>query len=105
MKNFGLIVLFLVSGLGFSFAKDKIKSPQVTVEELKQHVSYLASDALKGRKTGSEGDSLAAEYIRKSLMADGLLPLYDKGFQRLPTIRLREMWYLPDMDFRSMKTV
>lgn len=82
MKNFGLIVLFLVTGLGFSFAKDKIKSPLVTVAELKQHVSYLASDALKGRKTGSEGDSLAAEYIRKSLKADGLVPLYDKGFQR-----------------------
>jgi Zn-dependent M28 family amino/carboxypeptidase len=81
MKNTGLVVLFLIAGLSFSFAKDKIKSPQVTVVELKQHVSYLASDALKGRKTGTEGDSLAAEYIRKSLMADGLLPLYDKGFQ------------------------
>lgn len=81
MKNFGLVVLFFIAGLGFSFAKDKIKSPQVTVAELKQHVSYLASDALKGRKTGTEGDSLAAEYIRKNLMADGLLPLYDKGFQ------------------------
>ena len=81
MKNIGLIVLFLIAGLSFSFAKDKIKSPQVTVVELKQHVSYLASDALKGRKTGTEGDSLAAEYIRKSLIADGLLPLYDKGFQ------------------------
>jgi len=82
MKNTGLVVLFLVAGLGFSFAKDKIKSPLVTVAELKQHVSYLASDALKGRKTGTEGDSLAAEYIRKILKADGLLPLYDKGFQR-----------------------
>lgn len=29
----------------------------------KQHISYLASDALKGRFTGSKGEKLAAKYI------------------------------------------
>jgi Zn-dependent M28 family amino/carboxypeptidase len=37
---------------------------------------------LKGRLTGSEGDSLSAEYIRKELKASGLVPLYSNGFQR-----------------------
>ena len=37
---------------------------------------------MKGRLTGSEGDSLSAEYIRKELKASGLVPLYSNGFQR-----------------------
>ena len=75
--GFAILVLFTIS-----FSKDKIKSPDVTVNELKKHISYLASDELKGRRTGTEGDSLAAEYIRKELTEDGLIPLYDKGFQK-----------------------
>ena len=64
----------------FSFSPVK-KTQVVTVNELKQHVSYLASDKLKGRLTGSNGDSLAAEYIRGELKQSGLKPLYDNGFQ------------------------
>ncbi|MDP2337824.1 MAG: M20/M25/M40 family metallo-hydrolase [Bacteroidota bacterium] len=82
MKIFRAIGFAFLVLITISFSKDKIKSPEVTVNELKMHVSYLASDELKGRKTGTEGDSLAAEYIRKELKEDGLVPLYDKGFQR-----------------------
>lgn len=78
LKNLGIAIL-VISCL--SFSKGKIKSPEITRDELKAHVSYLASDALKGRKTGMEGDSLAAEYIRKQLKEIGLVPLQDKGFQ------------------------
>lgn len=74
------IVIFALSTI--SFSKDKNKLPEVTVDELKKHISYLASEDLKGRKTGTEGDSLAAEYIRAQLKASGLISLYDKGFQR-----------------------
>ncbi len=79
LGKIGFILIVLVT---ISFTEDKKKSPEVTVGELKKHVSYLASDALKGRLTGSEGDSLAAEYIRGVLKESGLIPLYDKGFQR-----------------------
>jgi hypothetical protein len=82
MRIFGKLAVVLIILIGFSFAKGKIKSPEVTVDELKTHVSYLASDALKGRRTGTEGDSLAAEYIRKELKEIGLVPLRNKGFQR-----------------------
>lgn len=82
MRIFGKLAVVLIILIGFSFAKGKIKSPEVTVDELKTHVSYLASDALKGRRTGTEGDSLAAEYIRKELKEIGLVPLHNKGFQR-----------------------
>ena len=78
LKQISLVVIVIAC---FSFSKGKIKSPEVTVAELKAHISFLASDALKGRKTGLEGDSLAAEYIRKQLKESGLIPLQDKGFQ------------------------
>ncbi|EPR71504.1 aminopeptidase [Cyclobacterium qasimii M12-11B] len=31
--------------------------------DLKKHLTYLASDELKGRDTGSEGQKTAAEYL------------------------------------------
>jgi len=82
MRIFGKLGIVLLVLIAFAFTKGKIKSPEVTVDELKKHVSYLASDALKGRRTGTEGDSLAAEYIRKELKSIGLVPLQDNGFQK-----------------------
>jgi hypothetical protein len=55
---------------------------EVTVKELQSHIRYLASDSLKGRFTGSEGDSLAAEYIKAKLASYGFSPLSGDGFQR-----------------------
>jgi hypothetical protein len=55
---------------------------EVTVKELQDHIRYLASDSLKGRLTGSAGDSLSAVYIRKELASFGFQPLSVDGFQR-----------------------
>jgi len=55
---------------------------EITPGELKDHVKYLSSDSLKGRMTGSSGDSLAAVYIRKQLEKAGLIPLTGNGFQK-----------------------
>jgi aminopeptidase YwaD len=82
MKISKKIAFILLVFIAFSFTKGRIKSPEVTVDELKKHVSYLASDELKGRQTGTEGDSLAAEYIRADLKGNGLTPLFGQGFQR-----------------------
>jgi len=55
---------------------------EVTVKELQDHIKYLSSDSLKGRMTGSQGDSLAAEYIKNALASFGFVPLSGDGFQR-----------------------
>jgi aminopeptidase YwaD len=55
---------------------------KITQGELQDHIKYLSSDSLKGRKTGTPGDSLAAIYIRDRLAACGLGPLSGDGFQR-----------------------
>lgn len=41
-------------------------------ENFKQHISYLASDELKGRYTGSAGEKLASTYIIEQLSANGI---------------------------------
>ncbi len=74
------IVLCVLSGVMF-FGASGIRK-EVTVGELKDHIRYLSSDSLKGRLTGSTGDSLAAEYIRKEFRSAGLIPLSGDGFQR-----------------------
>ncbi|MFH1853285.1 MAG: M20/M25/M40 family metallo-hydrolase [Candidatus Neomarinimicrobiota bacterium] len=53
----------------------------ISGKRLQEHVTYLASDALQGRKPGSAGDKLAAEYIRRQFDAAGLEPLAQAGFQ------------------------
>jgi aminopeptidase YwaD len=68
-----LIILFLFSCQGNS---------QITVRELQDHIKYLSSDSLKGRLTGSPGDSLAAEYIKSKFLSYGLSPLSGDGLQR-----------------------
>lgn len=45
---------------------------QPNVERLRTHINYLASDKLEGRRTGSEGAKLAAEYIAKEFARYGL---------------------------------
>ena len=57
-------------------------SRNIYPNELEDHVRFLSSDELKGRMTGSEGDSLAALYIRDRLQMAGLEPLTGDGFQR-----------------------
>jgi len=55
---------------------------EVTTAELQYHIKYLSSDSLRGRRTGTVGDSLAAEYIRNEFTSFGLVPLSGDGFQR-----------------------
>ena len=43
-----------------------------TVHQLKEHVSMLSSAGMEGRKAGSEGERLAAEYVGKALEERGI---------------------------------
>ena len=55
---------------------------EIETGELQDHVKFLSSDSLKGRQTGTPGDSLAAYYIKFQLSQAGLKPLSGDGFQR-----------------------
>lgn len=74
--------LFFVILIVAAFAACTQKyNPDITVKDLKASIGYLASDSLKGRKTGEAGDLLAAEYIRQKFENAGLKLLDENGFQ------------------------
>ena len=68
-----------------------ITSPDITQEEIKQHIRYLASDSLEGRRSGEKGDSLAAMYIAERFKKFGLKPAGDGNsyFQKFSFISKR----------------
>ncbi|MBI9038783.1 MAG: M20/M25/M40 family metallo-hydrolase [Bacteroidales bacterium] len=73
-----LIIIFFNLSLLFS---QTIEEPEITIAELKEHITYLASDSIKGRKPGTPEGLLSAEYIKNSFTETGLKPLADDGFQ------------------------
>ena len=74
--------LFLLSSLILAAACSPKPSlnPEITVDDLKTHVSYLASDELMGRRGGSEYEKLAADYIVKAFERFGLDPAGTNGY-------------------------
>jgi hypothetical protein len=66
--------LSLILILAFSAVAQQRRAEESTpsVERLRAHVTYLASDKLEGRRTGSAGANMAAEYIAKEFSRYGL---------------------------------
>lgn len=56
----------------FLYSACKPSEPATLEQRLKMHVTYLASDDLEGRMTGSPGEQLALEYIRTEFKNIGL---------------------------------
>lgn len=53
----------------------------ITVDELREHLTILASDAYMGRDTGKEGQKMAAAYLKKEFQAMGIPPLDRPGVE------------------------
>jgi len=53
---------------------------------LKNHIFFLGNDSLKGRRTGTEGSKIAAEYIGERLKSLNLIPIAeeDSDYQYIP---------------------
>lgn len=56
------------------------KADRKTLGNLQTHITFLASDKLEGRRTGTPGELLAAEYIASQMQLAGLTPAGDSGF-------------------------
>ncbi|RAJ13503.1 M28 family peptidase [Olleya aquimaris] len=80
MKN---IITVLVLVFLFTACKTKVNDtlkPEdytVTSQEIKDIVSFLADDNLKGRNTGTEGINEAADYVESKFKSYGLKPYFD----------------------------
>lgn len=79
-KIFNLILLSLALTVLLPEAKAQTSSG-ITVADLKQHIYFLASDSLKGRKPGTPEADIAAGYIRDQFISYGLEPIGENGFQ------------------------
>ena len=84
---------FLIIGLlmliGCSHEIQQYSSPEVTSGEILQHIKYLSSDELRGRRTGDEGNRKAAEYIAEQFRSYGLTAVGENGtyFQQFPFLK------------------
>jgi hypothetical protein len=68
-------ILFPLLFVFVAATAQKLKKAEKTiVDNLKQHIYYLADDKLEGRRTGSNGEKLAMEYISSQFKTIGLLP-------------------------------
>ena len=95
MKRLILWVLLLTSFPACVNAK-----PEITIENCKKTLSYLASDEMEGREPGNPGNFIAVSFIRKEFESYGLeTPLQTFtdafreriGFLRWRTIRIEVM--------------
>ena len=80
-----LVVLLAASALVGQQQGGAARRGDVSAERLRQHVVYLASDKLEGRRTGTTGAKAAAEYIAKEFKRYGL-----RGGGYSPEVRSKE---------------
>jgi hypothetical protein len=76
-KHFLAAFLFIGT---FVQAQKLKKEDKQLVANLQTHVQYLSDDKLEGRRTGSAGEKLAAEYISGEFQKQGLQPRGSNGF-------------------------
>jgi len=62
------------------FAQKIKKADKALIKNLQDHIQYLASDALEGRRAGSVGEELAVDYIVRTYQKTGLKPAGENGF-------------------------
>ena len=66
------IISIILSNFVFSFTLFSQNENIITSENIKKHVSFLASDKLEGRGTSTKGEQKAAKYIAKQFRKLGL---------------------------------
>lgn len=92
MKKIALLYVIIFASLGAIAQKSEI-SPKyavtITQDDLYDHLSILASDALEGRETGKRGQKMAAALISSHFESLDLDPIVDLGeiksyYQKVP---------------------
>jgi hypothetical protein len=79
----GVLLALVLAGAAMGQALGQLDSLQlhygqtITQEDLRRHLTILASDAYEGRETGQAGQKMAAKYIREDMMAVGIPPVPD----------------------------
>ena len=70
-SHFTIVFLFLAA---LSVAQKLKKADKAVITSLQNHIQFLADDKLEGRRAGSPGEAIAADYISKQFQLAGLQP-------------------------------
>ena len=62
-----LIILFIISPVGYIFSQEEI-----TRQELKDHIQFLANDSLNGRFPGTVENKMVVDYLKNDFTANGI---------------------------------
>lgn len=82
MKNIlrARMLVFAMLLLACNSSKKAI-NPKLPIEDnLRTHIQFLADDKLEGRRTGSQGEKLAMEYISAQFQKNGLQAKGEQGY-------------------------
>ena len=98
----GLICLPMIG-----FGQENIKfSKTIVAEDLRKHLSILASDSLEGRETGRPGQKMAADYIMNHFKEIGIPPYKrNKYYQKFKVKSGRHLCKCDDCDMSFIKTI
>lgn len=98
-----LLLLLIVNTV---YAQKPGKSDKKLIAALKDHVFFLADDKLEGRRVGTPGERLAAEYIRSQFQKNGLeiisqeFPVSEKRTaDPLSLLVIDDSAFIPAVDF------
>ena len=87
-----LFSLLIFSSISFTAFCQQADNPEITSEEIKQHIGYFASDELKGRDSGSKEIKDAADYISNEFKNYGLEPIFSGSYlQEFPFVKTIEL--------------
>ena len=72
-----LVTILILLSFSILFAQN---NPEITKQEIQDHINYLASDELEGRFSGSAGERLAGDYIAKEFESYGLKKMFGSSY-------------------------
>jgi aminopeptidase YwaD len=73
-KSLSALLAFLLLASHAAARQSSQRPGAVEAARLREHVTYLASDKLEGRRTGTDGAREAARYVAREFMRAGVLP-------------------------------
>ena len=82
LKTLLLVGLFIQ----IVFAQDFEK---VKPQDLRSSVDFLSSDVLKGRETATQGELVAAQFIRSKFIEAGIKPYFNTYFDTFESTRFK----------------
>jgi len=98
------IILLCLPNLSAGFAQTPTPPAQVCGECIRKNLEFLASDEMRGRKSGSEDEHRAAVYIGEKLKAYGIQPAVGDGFVQKVPLTKRTINVSPTLVFTPPET-